>query len=198
YDGEVAYADAMLGVLLTRLRDAHQLDRTLIVATADHGESLGEHGETTHGLFAYDATLAIPLIVNGPSISSAVVDRPVGHVDVAPTVLDLLGIPAPAQTDGVSLARAQTTDRAIEFEALDAALTRGWAPLRGIVRNGFKYIDLPEPELYDLSADPGELHNIAGRDPRADAMRTGLASIDALPSPATPAAPLHPETAARL
>ena len=77
YDAEVAYADAMVGRLLARLDAAHALDRTLIVVTADHGESLGEHGETTHGLFAYSATLAVPLVLNGPSLGPATVDAPV-------------------------------------------------------------------------------------------------------------------------
>ena len=93
YDAEVAYADAMLGQLLARLKAAHALDTTLVVLTADHGESLGDHGEMTHGLFAYDSTLAVPLIVSGPSISPATVTAPVSHPDVTPTILDLLGRP---------------------------------------------------------------------------------------------------------
>ena len=85
YDNEVAFADAQLGVLLDRLRAASQLDSTLVAVLADHGESLGEHGEATHGLFAYDATLRIPLIVAGPSIRPAVVDAAAAQADVTPT-----------------------------------------------------------------------------------------------------------------
>src|SRR5579864_355192 len=105
YDAEVAYTDAMLGQLLARLRAAHALDRTLVVVTADHGESLGEHGETTHGLFAYDATIAVPLILSarqsgqgsGTLLGPATVAAPVAHSDIMPTVLDLVGVPSPAQ-----------------------------------------------------------------------------------------------------
>jgi len=160
YDAAVAYADAELGGFLGRLRRAGALDRTLIVLTSDHGESLGDHGESTHGLFAYESTLAIPLILTGPSISTAVVDAPVAHVDIVPTILDMTGIDAPAALDGRSLGAADA-GRAIYFEALDANLTRGWAPLTGVVRRPWKYIDLPVPELYDLDRDPAEARNLA-------------------------------------
>src|SRR5262249_14541053 len=144
YDAEVAYTDAMLGVLLTRLQTARALDRTLVVVTADHGESLGEHGETTHGLFAYDSTLSVPLIVSAPQMRAGTVDTPVSHVDLMPTVLDLVGVGPSAQVDGVSLLQPPSPDRVLSFEALDASLTRGWAPLRGVIQRGWKYIDLPE------------------------------------------------------
>lgn len=199
YDAEVAYADAMLGTLVARLRDAHQLENTLIVATADHGESLGEHGETTHGLFAYEATIAVPLIVSAPRLDAAIVDTPAGHVDVVPTILDLAGIPVPQGLDGASLARPQPADRAIEFEALDAALTRGWAPLQGLVQRGVKYIDLPEPELYDLHADPAERTNIVAGDSRTEALRRLLTNLEAAPAaPKASPAPVDSEAAARL
>ena len=161
----------MLGALLARLREAHALDRTIVVVTADHGESLGEHGETTHGLFAYDATLAVPLVVNAPQGAAGIVDAPASHVDLTPTILDLIGVAAEPPMDGVSLARTPPPDRALFFEALDASLTRGWAPLRGIVQRGWKYIDLPEPELYDLADDPQEHRNLVDRDPHADLLR---------------------------
>ncbi len=127
----------------------------IVIVTADHGESLGEHGEMTHGLFAYDATLAVPLILAGPSIGPGVVDAPVSHVDIVPTVLDLLGLGVPAGLDGQSLVHQPARERALYFEALDANLTRGWAPLTGVIRDGWKYIDLPIPELYDLAGGRG-------------------------------------------
>ena len=164
YHAEVAYADAMLGRLLDRLRSANVFDRTLIVMTADHGESLGDHGETTQGLFAYDSTLAVPLIVHGPAVAHAVVDAPVGHADLLPTVCDLLGIAPPADLDGQSLLHPPDAERAVYFEALDASLTRGWAPLTGVATGRRKFIDLPLPELYDLAADPNESHNLADRE----------------------------------
>ena len=188
----------MLGQLLARLRAAHALDRTLIVLTADHGESLGDHGETTHGLFAYDSTLAVPLIVNGPSIAPAIVDAsPVSHVDVTPTILELLGLAAPGPVDGLSLVRTPPPDRPLYFEALDASLTRGWAPLRGIIQGGWKYIDLPDAELYDLATDPGEQHNRNDRDPHADLLKRTL-RLASGPETAAPRVAMDTEAAARL
>jgi membrane-anchored protein YejM (alkaline phosphatase superfamily) len=95
YDAEVAYTDAMLGQLLDRLAAARALDRTLVVVTADHGESLGDHGETTHGLFAYGSTLSVPLILSGAPAGHGVVDVPVAHADLLPTILDLVAAAPP-------------------------------------------------------------------------------------------------------
>jgi arylsulfatase A-like enzyme/tetratricopeptide (TPR) repeat protein len=197
YDAEVAYADAMLGQLLARLKAAHALDTTLVVLTADHGESLGDHGETTHGLFAYDSTLAVPLIVNAPTIAAATVDAPVSHVDITPTILELLGLAAPGPVDGQALVRAPAPDRPLYFEALDASLTRGWAPLRGIIQGGWKYIDLPDAELYDLGTDPGEQHNRVDRDPRAALLKSTL-RLAAGPETAAPPVAIDADAAARL
>ena len=205
YDNEVAFTDAQIGGLFDRLRAAGQLDRTLIVMLADHGEALGDHGEATHGLFAYDATLHIPLIVAGPAIRPQVVDAPVAQADVLPTLLDLLGVALPRQLDGRSLLgpiRGEAgTDRPIYFEALDAYLTRGWAPLTGVIDHGWKYIDLPEPELYDLDRDPGEQHNLAARNPeQVAALRRDLGRWNP-PSAAfihAQTAPIDPDAAARL
>ena len=197
YDAEVAYADAMVGRLLERLDAAHVLDHTLIVLTADHGESLGEHGEMTHGLFAYDATLAVPLVLAGPSLGPATVDAPVSHVDIAPTILDLIGLAPPESVDGQSLVRPPAGDRPLYFEALDASLTRGWAPLRGIVQGGWKYIDLPDAELYDLSADPGEQHNRIDRDPHAEPLKRALQLVSTQQTVA-PQVALEPDAVGRL
>jgi len=197
YDAEVAYTDAMLGQFLDRLRAAHALDRTLIVVTADHGESLGEHGEMTHGLFAYNATLAVPLIIVGPGISPARVDALVAHADLTPTILDLVGAPIPDGLDGQSLVHAPAADRSVYFEALDASLTRGWAPLTGIVQDGWKFIDLPDAELYDLSTDPGEQRNRAGANPRGDALQRTL-RLTSAQGGAAPATSLDAVAAARL
>ncbi|OLC81115.1 MAG: hypothetical protein AUH72_10090 [Acidobacteria bacterium 13_1_40CM_4_65_8] len=203
YDAEVAYTDAALGELFDRLQNAHALDRTLVVVTADHGESLGDHGETTHGLFAYDSTLAVPLIIAGPRVQPRTIDQLVAHADVMPTVLDLLGIEAPADLDGVSLARDAAADRAIYFEALDANLTRDWAPLTGIVRDDWKYIDLPIAELYNVGTDSGETNNLAGREAaQRDTMARALSQMVARVArtdSATPAPPsIDADAAARL
>jgi arylsulfatase A-like enzyme/Flp pilus assembly protein TadD len=169
YDGEVAYADGALGLFVGRLRAAGVLDRTLVVITSDHGESLGEHGERTHGLFAYDATLRVPLVMWAAGrIRPGTFSRTMRLVDVAPTVIDLVGAPAMADVDGRSIRPFVAGEQRFEdpgsyFEALDANLTRHWAPLTGIVRQQTKLIDLPIPELYDLSADPGERTNLYAR-----------------------------------
>lgn len=198
YDAEVAYTDAMLGQLLVRLADAHALDHTIVVVTADHGESLGEHGETTHGLFAYDATIAVPLIIAAPGVRPGAIDVPVAHTDVAPTILDLLGLPVVEPLDGQSLVRTPPEDRALYFEALDASLTRGWAPLRGVMQRRWKYIDLPDAELYDLAADPGEQRNqIADTPHRETLSRAFQQFVAASQSPASPVR-ADADTAARL
>ena len=199
YDAEIAYADAMLGHLLDDLRSAHALDRTIIIVTADHGESLGEHGETTHGLFAYQSTVAVPLIVSGPSVHAGVEDAPVAHADIAPTVLDLVGAPLPERLDGQSLVHVPAGDRPIYLEALDAYLTRGWAPLQAVVRNGWKFIDLPDPELYDLGADAAEQRSLAPSDPHETPLENILRqwrSTSAAPAPSR--ANVDAEAAARL
>ena len=137
----------------------------LVVVAADHGESLGEHQERTHGLFAYDSTLRVPLIVWAPpAIEPGVLRGPAQLVDVMPTVIDLVGVKAdvpngrslwPFARDG-----RPVSDAGVYFEALNASLTRRWAPLTGLVHGGLKFIDLPIPELYDLAADPGEHVNL--------------------------------------
>jgi arylsulfatase A-like enzyme/tetratricopeptide (TPR) repeat protein len=169
YWGEVAAADAALGPLLEPILAQGSKGHTLVVLTADHGESLGEHGEMTHGIFAYEATLHVPLILYAPSIlRPRVVEAPVRHVDILPTILDAIGRKAPGDLPGSSLLPGAVGQAAPEttsyFEALSASMNRGWAPLRGVVRGRRKFIELPIPELYDLSTDPGETRNLAGSD----------------------------------
>ena len=168
YAAEVAWTDHALAPLFDRV--AGLARPTLVVVTADHGESLGEHGELTHGIFAYEATLRVPLIVaeigGGSSAARGVtIDSSVRHVDVVPTVLDVLGAPADASLAGTSLrgaiARGGGDDRPSYFEAMTATLSRGWAPLRGVIVGHDKYVDLPLPELYALERDPGEERNLA-------------------------------------
>ena len=204
YDNEVAFADDQLGALFSRLRGAGQLDRTLIVILADHGEGLGEHGETTHGLFAYESTLRIPLIVAGPSIGAGVSDASVSQADVLPTIADLVGINRPQKLDGQSLLPALKREtlpaKPVYFEALDAYLTRNWAPLTGVIDGTWKYIDLPDAELYDIAQDPGEKTNRVKDDgPRAAALAKRLGEW---PSPLAAAhasnAPIDADAAARL
>ncbi|HYH45191.1 MAG TPA: tetratricopeptide repeat protein, partial [Thermoanaerobaculia bacterium] len=133
----------------------------------DHGEALGEHGELTHGLFAYEPTLKVPLVLWGPAIAPGRDGRPARHVDLLPTLLDALGVAAPEGLPGRSLLRPLPPGQTDSyFEALTANLDRGWAPLRGVLRQRRKLIELPVPELYDLARDPAELQNRFGEERR--------------------------------
>jgi len=167
YDAEVAYTDAQVGRLLDDLRAAGALDQTLVVIAADHGESLGEHGERTHGVFVYDVTMRVPWVLWAGTKLQGSSDAMVRLIDVAPTILDLLGLRPPDAFAGASIVpivRRERESPAAYLEAMDANLTRNWAPLTAIVSRGDKLIDLPIPELYDLAADPKETTNLYTRD----------------------------------
>ena len=193
YHGEVAYADHALGPLLAAAAEDGGRP-TFVVVTADHGEALGEHGERTHGLFAYEATLRVPLIfaqlgraAAGRSGDGVVAAEPARHVDIVPSVLDALSLPAPPALPGRSLldpAPAGAENEPLSyFEALSASLNRGWAPLRGVLAGRDKYIDLPLPELYHLEADPAESDNlVAERAGRAQELARLLKDLPA-PNP---------------
>ena len=167
YLGEVAAADEYLGRLLAVVLPAGDPTGALVVVTSDHGEGLGEHGEATHGLFAYEATLAVPLVLWAEDLTPARIGTPVRHVDLLPTMLEAAGIDSSAIPGmaGRSLFRppAPSEETATTyFEALGPNLQRGWAPLRGVVSGSrlLKYIALPRPELYDLATDPAEARNL--------------------------------------
>ncbi len=204
YQGAVAYADAALGQFVASLRRAKALDNTLVVIAADHGESLGEHGERTHGLFAYDSTLRVPLVIWAPArLSAGTFTDTMRLVDVVPTMLDLLGVAPLTGADGRSIRPFATGEQPFDrsasyFEALNANLTRGWAPLTGVVRDRFKVIDLPLPELYDLDVDPGEQRNVyAQQQPRARELEASLDRVVKGAAPAT-ATPIDADAEARL
>ena len=181
YDGEVAAADEALGPLVESLLQAGRNGRTLVVLTSDHGESLGEHGEATHGIFAYEATLRVPLVLYQPRIlRPRVVSAPARHVDLLPTILDTLALPIPEGLAGQSLLAAAAGEPVSQvstyFEALSGQLNRGWAPLQGVIHDRAKYVDLPIPELYELASDPSEAQNLAASRPQAlEALRARLA-----------------------
>jgi len=163
YDGEIAYVDDQFGRLLKVLDEIGARGRTLVVVVGDHGESLGEHGELTHGIMIYDATQRVPMIWNAPGIlpAGAVVQSQVGLVDVASTILDLLGESLPANADGISLLRPESArSRELYIESLGPKFQYGWSPLVGLRADDAKFILAPRPEFYDLRADPNELANL--------------------------------------
>lgn len=165
YSADIHFADRELGRIFAELAAQGLEKKTLIVFTADHGQGLGEHGEKTHGLFVYDSTVRVPLIFAGPGVPK---NRNVGDlartVDILPTTLDLLGIPVPKNLDGKSLRplwKGETDHRVAYTETMVGRLNFGWAGLRSLRNLSLDVIDAPRPEVYDLLADPGELHNLA-------------------------------------
>lgn len=194
YLGEVAATDSFLAPLLSPFLEGRE-SPALVIVTADHGESLGEHGELTHGLFAYEPTLKVPLVVWGPGVAPGRDGRAARHVDIVPTVLSFLGVETPQELPGTSLL-APAVQANSYFEALSTSLNRGWAPLRGLLGEGRKFIDLPLPELYDLPKDPKEQKNLFGQERRA-----ARALRDALPQESVwppPKGSVSPEEEARL
>lgn len=176
YDDEVAEADLQL----RRVLDAVAAVRasTLVAVTGDHGEAFGEHGEIAHSIFVYDTTLRVPLILAGPSVPQRRVDAPVSHVDLAPTVLRLLGVAA-IDADGIDIRPAldgrELPSRDLYAESFAPLLDFGWSPLRAIRAEGWKFIDAPKAELYAVIQDPGEHRDRVGEDAaRAAALRKRL------------------------
>ena len=170
YDGEIAYADHELGRLIGWLRTRHLYDSSLIVFASDHGESLGEHGESEHGLFIYNSTTWIPLIVKPPAgsrIEPNRVQQPVESVSIGPTLLALAGIHdrIEKQFQARDLFRKPAPEEPAYSETLYPLSSFGWSPLHGLESGRYHYIDAPRPELYDLVADPGESKNLAADQP---------------------------------
>ena len=168
YDGEVAYTDQQLGRLFDAVaRKSPQ--NTVVAVLSDHGESLSEHGEYAHGVFLYDTTLRVPFLMTGPGVPGAIrVKQQVRTIDLLPTLLDLLGGKAPEGIDGSSLVPAFTGKDGAAYayaETMFPKLNMGWAELRAVRTNRWKYIRAPKPELYDLWQDPAEINNLAAGHP---------------------------------
>jgi arylsulfatase A-like enzyme/Tfp pilus assembly protein PilF len=206
YDGEIAYVDAQVGRVLETLEAKGLGKDTLVVVTSDHGESLGEHGEKSHGFFVYDATLRVPLILRSAASLPAGerIATPVRTIDVFPTVLEALDVPVPEDTQGrslLSLVRGEAMRPPPAYaECYVSELNFRWAPLVALREGGYKYIEAPRPELYDLNADPGETQNLFETDPeRATSMRSRLADlVAALPASLSSRSQPDAETIARL
>jgi arylsulfatase A-like enzyme/Tfp pilus assembly protein PilF len=165
YSGEAAYVDASLKVLFDFLDKRGLMENTVVLMVGDHGEALGEKGEETHSYFAYNNTIHVPMLLYIPGSGSGTVAGNVCHADIFPTFCDILGIDTPAHLQGESMlpimAGRARKNRDIYFESLTPYLNRGWAPLRGFVRGGVKFIDLPIPEVYNIKDDLNETRNIA-------------------------------------
>jgi arylsulfatase A-like enzyme/Flp pilus assembly protein TadD len=202
YDGEIAFADEQVGRLLRFLKEKGIYRNTVIVLCGDHGESLGEHGEKTHGFFIYNATMHVPLIIRLPenrlpeNAAARTVADPVSLVDLMPTVLGAVGLEIPSQVQGRTLLSelgadrhgddqaerdrdVQTNrDRVLYGESFLPRIHFNWSELRGSENTKYHFIDAPRPELYDLAKDPGEVHNLfAEKSGVAEEMRAKLAGL---------------------
>jgi len=203
YDAELAYTDQILGAFQQALIDSGWWQRALVVLLSDHGESLGEHGEDSHGYFIYESTLHVPLLIHWPSGGPDHAPRdsqPGGLMDVAPSILDFLHIPAPPSFEGRSLFAANSPHQ-VYSESVYAHDAFGWAPLRSLRVGAYKYIEAPRPELYNLAADPREQTNLfAKSSPNALALRGDLGKLLASRAPKQPASPadISPRTRALL
>ena len=201
YDGEIAAADAALGRLLDGLRERGEYERAAIFVFSDHGEGLGDHGEAEHGVLLYREALHVPLILKLPGGERAGerVAAPAALIDLYPTAAALAGSKPPPETAGVSLlalAGSEAPARRIYSETLYPRLHLGWSELRSLADERWHAIDGPDPELYDLAADPGERRNL-----RADRRREWAereSELDRIPLAFTPPAPASAEELARL
>lgn len=167
YDGEVAYVDFALKSLFSHIKDNNLSGSTLIIFTGDHGESLGEHGEMTHGYFAYNSSIWVPFVISAPALSKGQNTQYVSHIDIFPTICDILHLKKPPFLQGASLLPAlkgkKLAEMPIYFEAMTPYYSRGWAPLKGYIYEDEKFIESPIPEVYDLNNDFDELQNLVER-----------------------------------
>src|SRR6266536_2484526 len=194
YDGEIAFADAQVGRLLRFLKEKGLYRNTLIVLAGDHGESLGEHGERTHGFFIYNATLHVPLIIHMPVAPAAESHRGVSQpanstselvnlADVMPTVLGLLKFDSPSDVQGRSLApllsvKAKLDPASLYAETFLPRLHFNWSELRAVETDNYHFIDAPKPELYDVTKDAGETQNLfIEKKAVSEEMRAKLAAL---------------------
>jgi arylsulfatase A-like enzyme/Flp pilus assembly protein TadD len=189
YDGEIAYVDAQVGRLLEALASRGLTSETVVVVVGDHGEGLGDHGEVTHGMLAYDSTLRVPLILAGPGAKPEVVTKPFSLVNLAPLLLSRAGVPDPS--------RPSSSDRMEIYAETRYPREAGWHPLTVLADDRWKLIRSSESELYDLSVDPAETQNVASdHTGTVQAMTTRLQQFEKAGSGTD--APVSAEAAERL
>ncbi len=171
YDGEIAYVDELIGRVLDKLNEKSVLEKTIIVIVGDHGEMLGEHEESSHGFFIYEAATSVPLIIHFPSskLGGKKVNTSVETVDIMPTVLQILGLPMPHEVQGQSLLPLiiENNSRQEHFAYSETYYPRyhfGWSELKSLQSSQYKFILAPRPELYDIINDPQELYNLYARE----------------------------------
>ena len=163
YDGEIGYVDKVVGQMQQFLQQRNLLSTTILVILSDHGESLGEHGELSHGVFLYDATLRVPLLVAAPGYTANRVPSQVRLVDVAPTILELAGLTAKQVFSGQSLVpfmKGLRKELPAYSESYYTNLLMGWASLYSLRWQNKKWIEAPKQEFYDLVRDPHEVKNL--------------------------------------
>jgi arylsulfatase A-like enzyme/Flp pilus assembly protein TadD len=183
YDGEIAFADEQLGRLISFLKEKKLYENSIIVVAGDHGESLGEHGEKTHGFFIYNATMRVPLIMHLPGkFAGRTVSDPVSLIDLMPTIVSSVGLDIPQQAQGTNLLpqlqAKEPRDRDLYGETFMPRIHFDWSELRGTENTKYHFIDAPRPELYDLAKDPGETHNLfSEKKAVAEEMRAKLAAL---------------------
>ena len=202
YDGEIAYSDEVIGRLMRYLKSHQLYDRSTIVLLSDHGEGLGDHGEQEHGLFVYDEAIHVPLIIKQESNAGGgrrVADL-VQHIDLVPTLLDLVKAPVPGQLHGRSLkpllnGTGRLPAPSVYSEALYARYHFGWSELTALTEERYRYIKAPTDELYDLQRDPHERDNIAAD--RGQARQALRGALDKLTASATLQAPAEVPADAR-
>jgi len=202
YDGEIAYSDEIVGRLVKYLKSHQLYDRSTIVLLSDHGEGLGDHGEQEHGLFVYDEAIHVPLIIKQESNAGAgrrVADI-VQHLDIVPTVLDLVKAPIPGNLRGRSLkpvldGSGRLNAAPVYSEALYSRYHFGWSELTALTDDRYRYIKAPHDELYDLQRDPHERDNIVAD--RAQARQAMRGVLDRVSAGATIQAPADVSADAR-
>ncbi len=171
YDGEIAYMDRCLGHFFQKLKEWNIYSSSMIIIAGDHGEGLGDHGESEHQYFLYDSTIRVPFLIRVPGNDSRKdIQGDVGLADIFPTALDYLNLKGDNSVDGLSLkplidgSQKKQWNRSLYMETLSGEIALGWSPMYAIRKGGWKFIEAPLPELYDLEADPHERINLASKE----------------------------------